>query len=291
MLHHKDRIKGAHASDSSPHQSSSLNQLFTDGGSGEALCWFSWWFYDAVSIAYFYAKNIFYGFITLFCEGGPTSQFFLCVSVFHPLIECPFYVLQFLYLKGYHWGIYLKFQKCFSCTATKEKKLWLCLKGISTWGACCHATHVHEQQWPFPQHCRMLMRWLNEGTLTSSALQVLSFSGCECIPAFYSCKTLKKIWKEIECAKNMVSHRKVAKWLWGLPLSLVVWTVLKCCSHPFERTYVLLEYLLKNLDTRYKLEHLKLDISIFTNSLVSLLRFITNLQVLNPGKAQQPFLL
>lgn len=77
------------------------------------------------------------------------------------------------------------------------------------------------------------MRWLDEGTLTSSALQVLFFSGCECIP---SCSSTVKFFNHpltrnfegnlkgnSDVQKHLVVYQgKAAKWLSGVSLSLVV---------------------------------------------------------------------
>lgn len=76
-----------------------------------------------------------------------------------------------------------EFSEMFQLHYNKVKTVAPTQRGIHLRESCCHATHVHEQQWPFPEYCRMPMRCLDEDTLTSLALQVLLSSQYECIYA------------------------------------------------------------------------------------------------------------
>lgn len=146
MLHHEHRIKGTEASDSSTHLSSSLNQLFTDGGSGgEALGLHLlktlldfWWLHSFIRLVLLLFWCTWFGRMAslCFCSLATTGQ------------------------SNWHF-------KNISAL-TKEETVALPQKDVHSGGGS-------KQQWSFPEYCRMLMGCLDEGTLTSSCFASFIF--------------------------------------------------------------------------------------------------------------------
>lgn len=163
--------------------------------------------YDARFTACFHANTVLWFWLLFFGLGGPTSLFWgvhqspgvgrmLGPSVPLPLPE----------------KLPLEHRSAFSdCTATKEKAMALPQRRVHS-GACCQATHVHKQQWPFPDYCRMLMRRLDEGTnllLCTFLLWLWMYScmflGCSIFHRFLSVDT--QLWNGW-CAKNIQRSTK-----------------------------------------------------------------------------------
>lgn len=130
----------------------------------KVLCFFCW-FYDVVSTA------------TMFFMGSlPFCQGRLSGVDGSPPVPDPL-------PRRLPLGHPSEFSEMFQLHYNKVKTVAPTQRGIHLRESCCHATHVHEQQWPFPEYCRMPMRCLDEDTLTSLALQVLLSSQYECIYA------------------------------------------------------------------------------------------------------------
>lgn len=107
----------------------------------KVLCFFCW-FYDAVSTAH----CVFFLMGSLpFCQGG------LSGVDGSPRIPDPL-------PKRLPLGHPYEFSEMCQLHCNKVKTVAPTQSGIHLRKSCCHATHVHEQQWPFPEYCRMSMR-------------------------------------------------------------------------------------------------------------------------------------